>query len=161
RLPLPHAVRVVRQLAAALHYAHAAGVVHRDVKPANVLLDRAGDAHLADFGLAFLGDDEGERTQEGAVLGTPLYMPPEQAGGRPVQPGRAVLRAALRARPLPRAGRPGAAPGADPTPARAAVLRPRGAARAGGGLPARPGQAPPGALPRLPRPGRGAGRLVV
>ena len=74
--------RIVRDLAEALAYAHEQGIVHRDVKPANVLLDAQGSAHLADFGLAHRQDSQDKLTQEGAVLGTPAYMSPEQASGR-------------------------------------------------------------------------------
>ncbi len=73
---------IVRELAAALAHAHAAGVVHRDVKPQNILVDRAGRAHLVDFGLAaqtLVGDDRLTRT--GQLLGTPGYLAPEQARG--------------------------------------------------------------------------------
>ncbi|MCA8921335.1 MAG: serine/threonine protein kinase, partial [Planctomycetes bacterium] len=71
--------RIGLQLADALAHAHAHGVLHRDVKPHNVLLDARGDAHLADFGLARLVGDDVRLTQEGDVLGTPIYMAPEQA----------------------------------------------------------------------------------
>jgi tetratricopeptide (TPR) repeat protein len=76
------AVRVVRELAEALSYAHGRGIVHRDVKSANVLLDRQDRAHLLDFGLAYRSDVSKQLTQEGAVLGTPSYMAPEQAHGK-------------------------------------------------------------------------------
>jgi len=57
------------------------GVVHRDVKPQNVLLDEQGSLHLTDFGLAGWTEESTRLTQEGAVMGTPLYMAPEQASG--------------------------------------------------------------------------------
>jgi sugar lactone lactonase YvrE len=76
------AARIVRELAEALAYAHGQGIVHRDVKPANVLLDGAGHAHLADFGLAHRQDSVEKLTHDGAVIGTPAYMAPEQARGR-------------------------------------------------------------------------------
>jgi WD40 repeat protein len=74
------AAEVVLALAEALHYAHGLGVVHRDVKPANVLLDRREQPLLTDFGLAHRAADE-RMTQEGTLLGTPAYMSPEQASG--------------------------------------------------------------------------------
>ena len=81
------AAEMVRQLAEALAYAHARGVIHRDVKPANVLLDEQGEAHLTDFGLAHRADEGAEAlTREGAVLGTPAYMAPEQAAGQHGEP---------------------------------------------------------------------------
>jgi serine/threonine-protein kinase len=75
------AANIVRVLAEALAYAHDQGVVHRDVKPANVLLDEHGQPQLLDFGLAFRLGVEVRLTQEGALLGTPVYMAPEQIGG--------------------------------------------------------------------------------
>src|SRR5262249_42662251 len=79
QLSLRDAVRVVRQLAEALAYAHRQGVVHRDVKPANVVLDRNDEPHLIDFGLA----TRGVATEGGkSVLGTAAYMSPEQAAGQ-------------------------------------------------------------------------------
>ena len=76
------AVRLARELAEALAYAHDQGVVHRDVKPANYLLDAKDRLHLADFGLAAKSDDsEAKLTNDGAVLRTPAYMSPEQVCG--------------------------------------------------------------------------------
>jgi HEAT repeat protein len=78
------AARVVAELAEALEYAHWQGIVHRDVKPANVMLDTAGRAYLMDFGLAHLQESEAGPTGQprlGSVLGTPAYMAPEQAEG--------------------------------------------------------------------------------
>ncbi|MHC5020012.1 MAG: protein kinase domain-containing protein [Planctomycetota bacterium] len=74
------AVAWVRDVARALHYAHEQGVVHRDVKPANVLVTEGGVPRIADFGLARL-DDGGGITAEGTAIGTPSYMAPEQAAG--------------------------------------------------------------------------------
>jgi tRNA A-37 threonylcarbamoyl transferase component Bud32 len=76
------AAQVVRALAEALAYAHAQGVVHRDVKPANVMLDEQGQPLLLDFGLAYRHDEAEKLTQDGTVLGTPAYMAPEQAAGK-------------------------------------------------------------------------------
>ncbi len=69
------------QLADALEAAHRAGVVHRDVKPANVMASDDGRLLLADFGVARLDDDDGQLTRTGALLGTPAFMAPEQAAG--------------------------------------------------------------------------------
>jgi serine/threonine-protein kinase len=88
-LPPGRAVHVLRQLCGALREAHAAGLIHRDIKPGNVMLCERGGLHdtvkLLDFGLVLPqgGTTADERlTQEGAVAGTPAYMSPEQAGGR-------------------------------------------------------------------------------
>ncbi|MEX2177581.1 MAG: serine/threonine-protein kinase, partial [Gemmatimonadaceae bacterium] len=84
------ATRVMREVAWALAYAHAQGVVHRDVKPANILLERGTErALVADFGIARLASLSGE-TSAGETLGTPEYMSPEQACGEPVD-GRSDL----------------------------------------------------------------------
>ncbi len=75
-LPQTEAVDIVRQVAGALDAAHRQGLIHRDVKPANILIDRQGRAKLSDFGIAKL--DDMELTTTGQVLGTPLFMSPEQ-----------------------------------------------------------------------------------
>ncbi|MGE0706425.1 MAG: protein kinase [Planctomycetota bacterium] len=74
-------VRCLVEVARALGAAHAQGVVHRDVKPENILVDAAGHPRLIDFGIALVTSDE-RLTQTGGVLGTPAYMSPEQLGGR-------------------------------------------------------------------------------
>ncbi|HJT79064.1 MAG TPA: serine/threonine-protein kinase, partial [Gemmataceae bacterium] len=76
--------QLVRQLAGALAYAHGLGIVHRDVKPANVMLDERGDPLLMDFGLAARQEEAEKLTQDGARMGTPLYMAPEQWAGQAV-----------------------------------------------------------------------------
>jgi serine/threonine protein kinase len=79
RLPIQRAVRVVATVAGALHAAHLAGIFHRDVKPGNILLDRAGNAYLTDFGLAVR--EENQFAERSKVSGTLAYMPPEQIRG--------------------------------------------------------------------------------
>jgi serine/threonine-protein kinase len=89
QLPVEDAVRIAREVADALAYAHGRGVVHRDVKPANILLE-AGHAVLADFGVAkaVAAMDRTQLTQTGTTLGTPTYMSPEQASGDQQLDGR-------------------------------------------------------------------------
>ena len=76
--------RLLRQVADALDYAHHKGIIHRDVKPGNILLDESGDAFLSDFGIAKLLSSTQALTQSGALVGTPSYMPPEQWEGKPI-----------------------------------------------------------------------------
>jgi serine/threonine-protein kinase len=82
-LPLDEAIRIARQVAQALQYAHSHGVVHRDVKPENILLTPDGNTLVADFGIARPLDSEAAKqlTAVGLVVGTPSYMSPEQATG--------------------------------------------------------------------------------
>lgn len=75
------AAELVASVAAALQYAHGHGVIHRDVKPSNILMDAQGQPHLMDFGLAKRATGEMTMTSEGRVMGTPAYMSPEQARG--------------------------------------------------------------------------------
>lgn len=81
RLAHREAAELLASLADALEYAHQQGVVHRDVKPSNVLLDGEGRPHLMDFGLAKRDAGEMTMTTDGQILGTPAYMSPEQARG--------------------------------------------------------------------------------
>jgi len=80
-LSVEQAGAVVLRVAAALDYAHARGVIHRDLKPGNVLFDDTGHAYLADFGIARLVEATLELTKSGVYIGTPAYMSPEQVRG--------------------------------------------------------------------------------
>jgi serine/threonine protein kinase len=87
-IPFPTAVAWLMAVARALDHSHSHGILHRDVKPGNVLVDSSGIPLLADFGLARSAESASGLTTTGAVLGTPLYMAPEQAEGKPLD-GRA------------------------------------------------------------------------
>jgi serine/threonine-protein kinase len=82
RMALPEIVRLMDQMLAALAYSHGRGVVHRDIKPGNVMLSADGTVKLADFGIARL--ENSSMTQVGTLMGTPSYMAPEQLRGEPV-----------------------------------------------------------------------------
>src|SRR5262249_47846687 len=76
------AARLVAEAAEAVHHAHVRGILHRDLKPGNILVDDRGRLHITDFGLARRLGGDSELTLSGAILGTPAYMSPERAGGR-------------------------------------------------------------------------------
>ena len=80
-LPVAEALRITGDAAQALQYAHEQGVIHRDVKPENLLLTRDGNTLVADFGIARAADGDENITRGGATMGTPAYMSPEQADG--------------------------------------------------------------------------------
>jgi serine/threonine protein kinase/Tfp pilus assembly protein PilF len=80
-MSLRRAAELIAKLARIVHYAHEHGILHRDIKPGNILLDATGEPHLSDFGLARLVETESTVTQTRAVMGTPSYMAPEQAVG--------------------------------------------------------------------------------
>ena len=75
------AAELIAKVARTVHYAHEHGILHRDIKPGNILLDQKGEPHLTDFGLARLVETESTVTRTLEVLGTPSYMAPEQAVG--------------------------------------------------------------------------------
>src|SRR5881409_1174707 len=83
REPMPprRAAELIAKVARTVHYAHEHGILHRDIKPGNILLDKNGEPHLTDFGLARLVESESTVTRTMEVLGTPSYMAPEQAVG--------------------------------------------------------------------------------
>jgi len=80
-LSFRNAAELIAKLARTVHYAHEHGILHRDIKPGNILLDAKGEPHLSDFGLARLLDAQSSVTRTIDVLGTPSYMAPEQAAG--------------------------------------------------------------------------------
>src|SRR5437660_4906754 len=80
-MPIRRAAELIANVARTVHYAHEHGILHRDIKPGNILLDAKGEPHLTDFGLARLVESESSVTHTLEVLGTPSYMAPEQAVG--------------------------------------------------------------------------------
>jgi WD40 repeat protein len=81
-MPPSQAAELIVKVADAIEYAHQRGVIHRDLKPANILLDRQGNPRITDFGLAKKLTTDSGLTGSGQIMGTPSYMPPEQAGGK-------------------------------------------------------------------------------
>jgi serine/threonine-protein kinase len=80
-MPIRQAAELIAKVACSVHYAHEHGILHRDIKPGNILLDAKGEPHLTDFGLARLVESDSSVTHTLDVLGTPSYMAPEQAVG--------------------------------------------------------------------------------
>jgi serine/threonine-protein kinase len=80
-ISIRNAAELIAKLAHTVHYAHEHGILHRDIKPGNILLDAKGEPHLTDFGLARLLETKSTITHTMDVLGTPSYMAPEQASG--------------------------------------------------------------------------------
>src|SRR6266446_5583093 len=80
-MSIRQAAELIAKVARTVHYAHERGILHRDIKPGNILLDQKGEPHLTDFGLARLIETESTMTRTMEVLGTPSYMAPEQAVG--------------------------------------------------------------------------------
>src|SRR6185369_12874178 len=80
-LPMLQAAGLVRKLALALDEAHQQGVIHRDLKPDNIMITKRGEPVVMDFGLARRYDSSSRLTQQGTIMGTPAYMAPEQARG--------------------------------------------------------------------------------
>jgi len=89
-LPAREAAELIRRVSEAIEYAHQHGVIHRDLKPANILLDQSGNPRVTDFGLAKKVEGDSGLTGSDQIIGTPSYMPPEQAGGKRGEVGAAA-----------------------------------------------------------------------
>ena len=83
-------MELIAKVARTVHYAHEHGILHRDIKLGNILLDKNGELHLTDFGLARLLDAQSSVTRTIDVLGTPSYMAPEQAAGETTKLSKAT-----------------------------------------------------------------------
>lgn len=82
QLTLHQSAEMLRKVAIAISYAHRQGIIHRDIKPSNIVVDQQGEPWLMDFGLAKIVKDDEKISKTGSVLGTPVYMAPEQALGK-------------------------------------------------------------------------------
>src|SRR5437016_10715995 len=89
-MPIRGAVELIAKVARTVHYAHEHGILHRDIKPGNILLDKNGEPHLTDFGLARLVEAESTITGTLEAMGTPSYMAPEQATGETTKLSKAT-----------------------------------------------------------------------
>ena len=89
-MSIRQAAEFIAKVARTVHYAHEHGILHRDIKPGNILLDKNGEPHLTDFGLARLLDTQSSVTRTIDVLGTPSYMAPEQAAGETTKLSKAT-----------------------------------------------------------------------
>src|SRR5947209_546551 len=89
-MPIRRATELIAKVARTVHFAHEHSILHRDIKPGNILLDQKGEPHLTDFGLARLVESESTVTRTMEVVGTPSYMAPEQAIGNNARVGRAT-----------------------------------------------------------------------
>ncbi len=83
-MPPDEALGLLESIASALDYAHARGAVHRDIKPGNILFTAQGEPVLTDFGIAKLLNELNRLSNTGSIIGTPIYMSPEQASGKPI-----------------------------------------------------------------------------
>jgi serine/threonine-protein kinase len=86
QMPPRAAVGIGRQICRGLHAAHEQGIIHRDIKPQNVLIDAKGEVKLMDFGVARMTEAADAMTQAGLIVGTPHYMSPEQVQGKALDP---------------------------------------------------------------------------